>query len=106
VAIKSVPAEDVKEIHGITMSLDHTIMSFMLSITIIILVILGCPFNSTLHSVCYIVALQRLRHPNIVRLYDVIQQVENTLLIMEFMAGGEFALLREYRIAFSPLRQA
>ena len=32
--------------------------------------------------------MQKLRHPNVVRLFDVIQTQDRTMLIMEFLAGG------------------
>ena len=38
------------------------------------------------HSHCTV--MQKLRHPNVVRLFDVIETPTHTMLVLEFLSGG------------------
>eukprot|EP00049_Salpingoeca_infusionum_P010048 m.170287 g.170287 ORF g.170287 m.170287 type:complete len:861 (-) comp14527_c2_seq4:491-3073(-) len=54
-----------------------------------------------------VAALKSLRHPHVVRLYDVIPQKENTLLVLECLTGGELFdyLVSRHRLSESEGRR-
>ena len=47
--------------------------------------------------------MQKLRHPNVVRLFDVIQTQDRTMLIMEFLSGGMYVYMHMC-VYFSSIR--
>jgi serine/threonine protein kinase len=43
-----------------------------------------------------IMVLRKIRHPNVIRIYEVIQEKDRLILIMEFVSGGDlYQLIKE-----------